>query len=248
MPFNGNDAEPQKDFELMPDGAMVRVGMEIRIPDSGKQVPGQMANHLQTMGLDNDDIQWLTQSQSSDAVMLSCELTVIGGQYSGRKFWENIVFEGGKRDDNGNSIAGNISKQKLRAMLEAARGIQPSDMSPAACQARNASFRDFHGLEFPVKIKLEPAKGNYGAKNVIKSILTPDKKEYQAVMSGQAVQPETKTAPSAPAQPQPQPAAPQPMAAAAAAPEPPANNGVPAPPWASGPAPAPTGPDSDIPF
>jgi hypothetical protein len=155
-----NSAEEQRSGELIPAGTIAPVIMTIR--------PGQAG-----------DGGWATASKSSDAEYLSCEFVVTKGPYTKRRFWENIVISGGKVNENGESIAANISRSKMRAMLESARNINPSDMSPQACEARRVNgWQDFNGMEFVVKIGIEKGKDGYDDKNKITSVITPDKKAY----------------------------------------------------------------------
>jgi hypothetical protein len=166
--FDFNDAEPQMDFSLMPDNTFVKVFMIIR----------------------SDKEDALTDSKSSDAKYLDCELSVLEGKYQGRKFWENFVVSGGKQNDAGQSIAGNISRAKLRAILESARNIKATDSGKAAVTARRIkSFWDLNEIEFVVKLGIQKAKAGsgYDDKNRIKAVITPDMPEYKIVMSGKDI-------------------------------------------------------------
>lgn len=166
--FDFNDAEPQMDFSLMPDNTFVKVFMIIR----------------------SDKEDALTDSKSSDAKYLDCELSVLDGKYQGRKFWENFVVSGGKQNDAGQSIAGNISRAKLRAILESARNIKATDSGKAAVTARRIkSFWDLNEIEFVVKLGIQKAKAGsgYDDKNRIKTVITPDMPEYKVIMSGQDI-------------------------------------------------------------
>lgn len=166
--FDFNDAEPQMGFSLIPDNTFVKVFMIIR---SGKE-------------------DALTDSKSSDAKYLDCELSVLEGRYQGRKFWENFVISGGKQNDQGQSIAGNISRAKLRAILESARNIKAADIGKAAVTARRIkSFWDLNEIEFVIKLGVQKAKAGsgYDDKNRIKTVITPDMPEYKIAMSGQDV-------------------------------------------------------------
>lgn len=158
-----NSAEKQKGaFDLIPVKTIVPVIMSIRPGGAG-------------------DEGWLKQSQSSDAQMLDCEFTVISGEYAKRKFWQFFVVSGGKVNDKGESIGGNISRQTLRAILEAIRDINPDDDSQAACAKRQSNgWGDFNGVAFQVKVGIEKDKtGQYSDKNKIVEVITPEMKEYQ---------------------------------------------------------------------
>lgn len=158
--YDLNNADQQMG-DTIPAGTIAPVTMLIRPGGSGED--GQ-----------------LKQSNSSDAQYLDCEFTVTEGPFARRKFWQNFVISGGKKDDKGRSIAGSISLATLRAALESARNIKPNDFSEAAMQGRRvASWADFNGLTFLVKIGIEKDKtGQYEDKNKVLSVITPDKKQY----------------------------------------------------------------------
>jgi hypothetical protein len=65
--------------------------------------------------------------------------------------------------------------------LESASAIKPQDVSEAAKKARVADYRDFKGIRFLARIGVEPAKGEYKAKNILTSVITPDQKEWRAI-------------------------------------------------------------------
>ena len=172
--FNFNGADNQQDeFGLIPDKTIAKIMMIIR----------------------SDEEDALTQSKSSEAKMLDCEFTVLSGKFENRKFWQNMMVSGGKLDKNDNSIAGNITRSTLRAILESSRNIKSDDASKNAVAARQvSSFWDFNEMEFVGKIKIKKAKKNsgYDDKNELAVIITPDKPEYQIIMSGGEVKTEEK--------------------------------------------------------
>lgn len=167
--FDFNDAAEQRSGfsgDLIPEGTIAIVVASLR--------PG---------GHGSDGI---LKASSTGADMLDFEFTIQGGDYDRRKIWNLYVVNG---VTEGHEKAANISKSALRAMLEAARNIQPSDSSPAAIEARKVSgYKDFDGLTFPVEIGEEtgnlkdktagPNSERWPDKNIIRSIVTPDKPEY----------------------------------------------------------------------
>ena len=147
-------------FELVPANTIAKVNMTIR--------PGGLGEG-----------GWLTQSNSSDVQYLNCEFTVIEGDYAKRKFWSNLTVSGGKVDEQGRSIAGNITSETLRATLESAHGIKPTDESDEAKRKRMVGgYGDLNGMEFWAKVGIEPARGEYQAKNKLAAVVTPDKEGY----------------------------------------------------------------------
>ena len=157
-----NSAEVQRGFdELIPANTIAPVIMTIR--PGGKGPEG-----------------WLTESKTSDAMYLNCEFTITEGPYAKRKVWSNMTWTGGKKNEKGQSIGGEITRSTLRAMLESARNISPLDMSEKAMAARRVnSFSEFDGVEFIVKIGVEKGSGGYPDKNKVLAVVTPDKKEYR---------------------------------------------------------------------
>lgn len=167
---NFNDAEQQM-FDLIPANTICPLVMTVRPGGKG-------------------DGGWFRESNNTDAMMLDCEFTVSDGPYARRKLWKLFVLSGGKTDENGNSIAANISRATLRAILESARGINPTDFSENAKKARTVKGpEDFNGLEFVGKIGIEKGQNGYADKNTLLMVITPEKKEYQEVKKGNFAQP-----------------------------------------------------------
>ncbi len=180
--FDFNSAESGGgSFELIPAGTIAKVNIAVRPGGEGEG-------------------GWLTQSKSSDVQMLNCEFTVVEGELTKRKFWVNLAVSGGKVDEQGNSKAGNITRATLRAILESVRGVQPNDESDEAKRKRLVNgYGDFNGMEFWAKVGIEPARGEYQAKNKLLAVVTPDKEGYggapvQPAGNGAAVQPGQKPA------------------------------------------------------
>ena len=158
--FNTADRQ-QNGFDLIPSGTVLPLAMTIRPGGAGEG-------------------GWLRDSQSSDAQMLDCEFTVESGPYAKRKLWQMFTLTGGKLNEKGESIGGNISRAALRAILESARNIEPDDMSDAARTARCINgWQDFCGITFWARLGVEKDKtGQYSDKNKIACVLTPDMKDY----------------------------------------------------------------------
>lgn len=168
--FDFNEAEPQRSGggELIPDNTIALVVAKIR---PGGHGPGGF--------LRNSD---------SGCQMLDFEFTVDGGEHDRRKFWSLYVVNG---VTEGHEKAANITRSRLRAMLESARGIMPSDTSADAVAGRRADgWGAFDGLSFCAKIGVEPGglkdktagaqSERYSDKNVIKAVITPDEAHYIA--------------------------------------------------------------------
>jgi hypothetical protein len=157
-----NDAEPQREMGLIEDGTIVTVHTHIRSGGAG-------------------DGGWLKRSKGGDSLALDAEFTVIEGPYANRKFWTLFTLDG---TTDGHAKAGAISRTRLRAMLESARGILPTDTSDAAKQARTTqSYEDFEGLRFVCRVGVEKAAEGSGFKdkNQLAEVITPDKKAWVKV-------------------------------------------------------------------
>jgi hypothetical protein len=173
MAYDFNTASEQRTFDVIPDRTIAVVQLNIRPGDAGEG------------GL-------LKRSKNGQAEGLDCELIVVGGPHDKRKFFEWMTLSG--TTDN-HAQAADISHRKLRAIIESARGIKPSDVSETAKKARIVDYADFDGIRFLAQIGVEPAKGDYRAKNFLAQVVTPERKEWQPVEQV------TKPAPAAAAKP-----------------------------------------------
>ena len=159
MAFDFNTASEQRSFDVIPDRTIALVQLNIRPGDAGE-----------------DNL--FSRSKNGQAEGLNCELNVVGGPYDKKKFWDWMTVSG---TTDGHTEAADITHRKLRAIIESARGIKPTDVSEAAKKARVAEYADFDGIRFYTQIGVEPAKGDYRAKNFLAQIITPDRKEWQPV-------------------------------------------------------------------
>jgi hypothetical protein len=159
MSFDFNQADEQRSFDVIPDGTIAVVQLKIRCGGAGEG------------GI-------LTRSKDGRSEHLDVELVVVEGPHSGRKIFERLTVSG---TSDGHAQAAKISHGKLRAILESALGIKPRDVSEAAKKARVAEYAVFDGKRFLAKIGVEPAKGNFKAKNTIAEVITPDRKEWRPI-------------------------------------------------------------------
>lgn len=193
MTMDFNDAPRQNDgFEPIPQGSLLKVRQTIR--------PGAFSDPEQDW---NDG--YPTQSERTNSIYLNCEYTVVCGEFHKRKFFSLVGLWSPK-----GKTWGDMGKATIRAMLNSARGVHPTDNTPQAAAARRINdFGDLDGLEFVVQVAIE--KDDRGdLRNVIKQVIEPDHVQYQALMAGVAI-----TAPVAAAT---QWATPAPAAAPVAAP------------------------------
>ena len=150
---------------LIPKGTLAKVRLTIR--------PG---------GFDDPSQGWTggyATRGSTGAVYLNGEFTVLEGQYARRKIFTLI----GLYSPKGPEWA-NMGRGLIRGMLNSARGLSDKDQSEAAQAARRISgFADLDGLEFVARIDIG-TDTNGEEKNEIRAAVTPDHKEYAALMGG----------------------------------------------------------------
>lgn len=166
-----NSADDQYGFDTLPKGTLIKVRMTLK--------PGGYDDHSQgwTGG-------YATRNETTGSIYLNSEFVVLEGPYARRKIWSLI----GLHSNKGPEWA-NMGRAFIKGILNSARGLHPQDNSPQAQQARRINgFADLDGIEFVGKVEME--KDQYGEdKNVIKMAITPDRKEYAAVMGSATPQP-----------------------------------------------------------
>lgn len=166
--MNFNDAEEQTSGDLIPNKTPVKVHMKIRAG-----------------GYDDPSQGWtggVATQKDSGAVYLDCEFTIMGGKYNKRKVWTLVGLHSNKGPK-----WGQMGRSFIRAALESARGIKPSDASDSAVKARQINgLSDLDGLEFCAFVEVEKAELNsgYDDKNKIQTVIPCTHKDYQALMSG----------------------------------------------------------------
>ena len=166
MAYDYSTAPEQRGIELIPDGTVATLQSTIR--------PG---------GAGEDGL--LKRSKDGACEMLDLEFVVVDGPQAKRKLWERMVING---VTDGHAKAADISRGKLRAIIESARGISRATWVPEARKGRTVELRDFDGLRFMAKIGVEKgsprmtARGeNYPDRNMIAMVITPDRKDWHAV-------------------------------------------------------------------
>jgi hypothetical protein len=158
--YDFNDADTQRNFDVIPDGTIATLRMTVRPGSAGEG-------------------GWLRRSKDGNSEALDCEFVVRDGPLAKRKFWSLFTVAG---STPGHAEAAKISAGKLRAILESARGIKPDDKSDAAKEARCIkSYGDLNGLTFVARIGVEPPQNGYKAKNRLDHIVTPDAKAWHPV-------------------------------------------------------------------
>jgi hypothetical protein len=163
--FDYSEAQLQREIDVLPQGTIATLQLTVR--------PG---------GAGEDGM--LKRSQDGLCEMLDLEFTLVDGEFARRKFWERLLLVG---TTDGHAKAIEISRGKLRAILESARGIMPEDVSPEARAARTVKLAAFDGIRFIGKIGIEKGRdkgngdGTYPDRNVLLTVVTPDRKNWHAV-------------------------------------------------------------------
>ncbi|MBI1209268.1 MAG: hypothetical protein GC191_18525 [Azospirillum sp.] len=173
--YDLNDAEPQRGGLIDPCYAKI-IGV---LRPGGVDGPAPIDRGLLKA----------SKQTGSDVLMLDWEFTVAEGPNAHRKFWQNMTVAGGDLDEKGQSKGWNITKSQLRAMIDSALGLNPKDESEGARQRRMLrGFADLSGISFVAKIGIKKNKDpKFADQNALAHVVTPDEKEWQAVMSGQEV-------------------------------------------------------------
>lgn len=152
-----NDAPEQRGFELIPTGTIVPVQMTIRPGNAG-------------------DAGWLKRSNTGECLMIDAEFIVLDGKYAKRKFWTLMTVDG---QTEGQKKAVEISVSRIRAILESAHGIKPSDDSADAAKSRRiSSYAELDGIRFWASVGIEKGKEGYKDKNVLQGVVTPDRSDW----------------------------------------------------------------------
>jgi hypothetical protein len=160
MSYDFNDADAQRTFEPIPAGTIVPLQVKLRPGDAGED-------------------GYLRRSKDGASQGLDVELTVLDGPFSQRKLWIRLTLGGNAA---GHAEAARISRAKIRAMLESARGIRPDDGSDTANQARRISnYGELNRLRFVGKVGVEPPRNGYPAKNFLLQVITPERQEWHPV-------------------------------------------------------------------
>lgn len=169
MTSNWNDFNDAKqNASIIPKGTLAKVRMTIR--------PG---------GFDDASQGWsggYATRGKTGAVYLNAEFTVLEGPYARRKIFSMIGLYSPKGPD-----WANMGRSLVRGMLNSARAISDKDNSPQAQTARRITgFADLDGLEFLARVDVG-TDTNGDQKNEIRAAVTPDHKDYTALMGTIAV-------------------------------------------------------------
>lgn len=141
-------------FDVIPDGTEVPVIFKVQAGDTQDGC--------------------LKRSANTGGLMFNLEATITGGKYAKRKCFFGFYMGPGEDDEptEGQETGINMSKAKLRAITEAARGFSPTDSTAAAVAVRKVkTLRDFDGMECSVILGVEKGTGSFPDKNVLKRVV-----------------------------------------------------------------------------
>jgi AAA domain len=160
MSIDLNNADEQRTHELIPAGTIATLHAKVRPGGAGE------GGHL-------------TRSKDGNSGMLDLECTFIGGPHDRRKLFQRLLVSG---TTEGQRKMTATNAGRIRALLESAYGVKPSDSSETARQARRLNtYGDLDGLRFVARIGIEPTRGDFKAKNIIAEVITPDRREWYPV-------------------------------------------------------------------
>lgn len=153
----------QSNSNVIPKGTLAKVRLTLR--------PG---------GFDDASQGWTggwARRATSGSVYLDAEFTVLEGPYARRKVWSLIGLYSPKGPD-----WANMGRGLIRGILNSARGISDKDNSPEAQTRRRINgFGDLDGLEFVARIDVGQDT-NGDDKNEVRGAVTPDHRDYAALM------------------------------------------------------------------
>jgi hypothetical protein len=143
----------------------------------------------------------LTLAKSLRTKHLELELTIVEpADFAKRKIWDRITCEFVEDADADAEApitseqaerfrtAVRIGRSKIRAMLESARNIDPTDNSDAA-QARRCidDYLELDGLVFWAEVEIRKGANGYRDSNIVWRIVVPGDDDYPKAASSQAV-------------------------------------------------------------
>ena len=175
--FNLNEASQQSTGApgAIPPNSCVVVKMHLRTASEasvGRRNPVMQGSH-----------PLLIKSGKSSLEYLDTVLEVVQGKYTGRKIFHKFNILGAQTE--GQRKAVDISRSQIRALVECAKQIDPEDMSPQACQARNVDPEEMEGMTFPILVKCEPSQAlnkagtEYYCNNALVRVIVPSDKQWK---------------------------------------------------------------------
>ena len=175
--FNDVPNDSNREFELIPAGTVARAILTMK--RGGEVIADYSSQPMFKVG-------------ASGAKYLECEFTIVGGKYDKRKFWQNIMCDGGKiNPESGMPWCKEIGIKTFRDIINSAFGLDPNDTSPEAASRRKVNdLTALDGAEFCVKIAIEKGTNGYADKNKMLVALALNSNEYIGSSNQAPVQPQ----------------------------------------------------------
>tara|TARA_Y100000114_G_scaffold61330_1_gene56255 strand:+ start:1899 stop:2516 length:618 start_codon:yes stop_codon:yes gene_type:complete len=175
--FNDVPNDSNREFELIPAGTVARAILTMK--RGGEVIADYSSQPMFKVG-------------ASGAKYLECEFTIVGGKYDKRKFWQNIMCDGGKiNPESGMPWCKEIGIKTFRDIINSAFGLDPNDTSPEAASRRKVNdLTVLDGAEFCVKIAIEKGTNGYADKNKMLVALALNSNEYIGSSNQAPVQPQ----------------------------------------------------------
>jgi hypothetical protein len=149
MAIDLNDAST-----CIPAGTVAVVQMKLR-------PPGDMAG---TDGVTK-------RTKNGDAEGLDTEITVLEGPHAKRKFFAFMMVVG---TTDGQKSMVESTLVRLKAIVDSAKHLDPSDKSEETRAKRRVEWRDFDGLRFLAEIGVESPRAGFDERNSIAKVITRD--------------------------------------------------------------------------
>ena len=123
------------DFDLIPAGTIARAILTIK---RGGEVLKEYSQEP------------MFKSSERGTKWIECEFVIVGGPYNKRRFWQNIMLDGGRVDpETGICFTKKIGMETIKDIIDSAKGLSKSDISPEAMQTRNINgLEDMDGNGF----------------------------------------------------------------------------------------------------
>jgi hypothetical protein len=164
MNLDFNKADDQVGQALIPKGTPVKVRLTLKPGWHDEPEEGW------TDG-------WATCNQETGSVYLSCQFTVLEGEFKKRKLY-NLI---GLRSLKG-PIWAQMGASFIKGILNSARGVDPNDVSPKAMEARRITgLHELNGIVFAGRVGID--KNQKGEeRSVIKTAIQPGDLQYAETM------------------------------------------------------------------
>jgi hypothetical protein len=174
LDLNNEEEQQQRNYGPVPSGSLVLCRITIEKPQYSDQ-----------------GNSFISRSQHG-MLGLWAKIEVVAGTYAGVYWYDNIWLPISQQKvplNDGQQTACRMGGARIKAVVEACRGISPKDDSAKAKRDRNIEILDLNGMEFPARLGIsnKPGKSKDGRmfwNNIVGAVITPDKSEYKEIRNG----------------------------------------------------------------